>query len=139
MSKKYPIGVIPLAPEDGGGYLGVAADLPGCMSHADTPEKALEGAQKAILEWIDEAKEQGIAIPAPGSAAQRMRQDRESLLAQLTSQKQAIDNLDSEVKILRVSLEALLKEANDPDDRQPTWISAATIYAVGKKREQNLQ
>lgn len=138
MSEHYPIGVIPCSAEDGGGYLGIVGDLPGCMSYGDTPEEALKSAQQAILEWLDEAKEQGIAIPEPGSAGVRMRQDRANLVAQLQNQKQAFDKLENEVTVLRASLDALLIEARVSDDQQPTWMAGA-IYAAGKKREHNLQ
>ena len=133
MIKDYPIGVIPLSDEEGGGFLGVVGDLPGCMSHGDTPEEALSGAREAILEWLDQAKVEGLEIPEPGSAAMRMAQERASLLAQLRGQRQAFDKLEGEVKVLRASLESLLAETKDPEG-QPTWMATA-IYAAGKKRE----
>lgn len=134
MIKDYPIGVIPLSDEEGGGFLGVVGDLPGCMSHGDSPEEALSGAHKAILEWLDQAKEEGFAIPEPGSAALRMRQERVSLLTQLRGQRQACEKLEGEVKVLRANLEALLDENKEPDERQPAWMATA-VYAAGKKRE----
>lgn len=139
MSKTYPIGIFPAPPEDGGGFVSVVSDLPGCMSHGETQEEALKGAIEAIAEWIDEAEAQGFEVPAPGSAAQAFRQDRAALFAQLKSQKQNIEKLDTEVKTLRASIEALLDETGELDQRGVTWMQQHTIYAIAKKREHNLQ
>lgn len=40
-------------------------ELPGCMAHGDTQEKALKNANEAIRLWIDTAKELGDRIPVP--------------------------------------------------------------------------
>ncbi|SDX40371.1 type II toxin-antitoxin system HicB family antitoxin [Nitrosomonas halophila] len=40
-------------------------ELPGCMAHGASPEKALENAQEAMHLWIDTAREFGDPIPAP--------------------------------------------------------------------------
>jgi predicted RNase H-like HicB family nuclease len=61
----YPVLIEPLAPEDGGGFLGTVPDLPGCMSDGETPEEALANVRQAILEWIEEATILGYPIPAP--------------------------------------------------------------------------
>ena len=37
----YPVIVQPLPAEDGGGFLALVPDLPGCMSDGETPEEAL--------------------------------------------------------------------------------------------------
>jgi antitoxin HicB len=54
-----------LADSDGGGYLAIVPDLPGCMSDGETPEEALRNVQEAIASWIEAAKEWKQEIPAP--------------------------------------------------------------------------
>lgn len=61
----YPVVVQPLAEEDGGGFVAVVPDLPGCMSDGDTPEEALVNVQDAISVWIEAAKDMGHTIPKP--------------------------------------------------------------------------
>ena len=57
--------IAPLVPEDGGGYLATAPDLPGCMSDGETRELAARNAADAIEAWIEEARALGHAIPSP--------------------------------------------------------------------------
>ena len=57
MKLEYAIRIDRLAESDGGGYLAVVPDLPGCMSDRQTPEGALKNVQKAIASWIEAAKE----------------------------------------------------------------------------------
>jgi len=46
-------------------FVAEVPELPGCMAHGDTPEKALANAQEAIQLWIDTAREFGDPIPSP--------------------------------------------------------------------------
>ena len=62
---EYPIVVEPLTPEDGGGFLATAPDLPGCMSDGATPEEAVSNIQDAIAAWIEAAHDLGHAVPKP--------------------------------------------------------------------------
>ena len=52
-------------PSDGGGYLAVVPDLPGCLSDGDTPEQAFTNAQNAIASWIEAAIDMNRPIPDP--------------------------------------------------------------------------
>ncbi|WP_237152398.1 type II toxin-antitoxin system HicB family antitoxin [Oryzibacter oryziterrae] len=61
----YPIVIEPLAPEDGGGFVALVPDLPGCMSDGETPEEAVVNVQDAIAQWIEVARDLGHAVPAP--------------------------------------------------------------------------
>ena len=61
----YPMTVEPLSPEDGGGFLATAPDLPGCMSDGPTPEDAVRNLGDAIAVWIATANELGRAVPPP--------------------------------------------------------------------------
>lgn len=46
-------------------FIAEVPELPGCMAHGSSPEKALQNAQDAIGLWIDTAKEFGDPVPAP--------------------------------------------------------------------------
>ena len=46
-------------------FIAEVPELPGCMAHGETPEKALKNAKEAIQLWIDTAKEFGDEIPEP--------------------------------------------------------------------------
>jgi antitoxin HicB len=61
----YPVFVEPLPQQDGGGFVAVVPDLPGCISDGETPEVALANACDAIAAWIDEARALNRMIPAP--------------------------------------------------------------------------
>lgn len=65
----FEVDIRPLSPEDGGGFVATAPELPGCLSDGDTPEEALRNAYDAIGCWIEAAREMGRAIPEPRRAA----------------------------------------------------------------------
>lgn len=46
-------------------FLAEVPDLPGCMTHGDTPTEAAANAEEAIGLWIDVARESGREIPEP--------------------------------------------------------------------------
>jgi len=46
-------------------FVAEVPELPGCMAHGKTQEKALLNAKKAIRLWIDTAREFGDPIPKP--------------------------------------------------------------------------
>jgi predicted RNase H-like HicB family nuclease len=46
-------------------FIAEVPELPGCIAHGETPEKALKNAKDAIQLWIDTAKEFGDPIPEP--------------------------------------------------------------------------
>jgi len=66
---EYPVVLEPLLPEDGGGFLATAPDLPGCATDGETPEDALRAVQGAIDEWIEDARRLGREIPKPSRRA----------------------------------------------------------------------
>ncbi|RZI99368.1 MAG: type II toxin-antitoxin system HicB family antitoxin [Brevundimonas sp.] len=61
----YPVIVQPLSAADGGGFLAIVPDLPGCMSDGETPEEALFNVRDAILTWIEAAGDLGHPVPPP--------------------------------------------------------------------------
>lgn len=46
-------------------FIAEVPELPGCITHGETPEKALKNAKEAMQLWIDTAKEFGDPIPEP--------------------------------------------------------------------------
>jgi predicted RNase H-like HicB family nuclease len=46
-------------------FIAEVPELPGCVAHGETPEKALKNVKDAIQLWIDTAKEFSDPIPVP--------------------------------------------------------------------------
>ena len=61
----YRIEIFALSEEDGGGFLAIAHDLPGCMADGWTQREALANLQDAIAEWITDARAMGRPVPEP--------------------------------------------------------------------------
>jgi antitoxin HicB len=62
---EYPIVIEPLPADEGGGFVALVPDLPGCMSDGETAEGALASVIDAVTAWIEEARAIGRAIPVP--------------------------------------------------------------------------
>ena len=71
MKLEYSVRIERLAESDGGGYLAIVPDLPGCMSDGETPEEALRNVQEAIESWIDAAKAWKQEVPKPSTPLAR--------------------------------------------------------------------
>ena len=65
----YPVEIRPLSDDDGGGFIAIVPDLPGCMSDGETMDEALHEVMDAIESWISVAKEFGDPIPVPDALA----------------------------------------------------------------------
>ena len=63
--QEYELDIRPLPAEDGGGFVAIAPELPGCRSDGETPEEALRNGYDAIACWIEAAQEMGRPVPAP--------------------------------------------------------------------------
>lgn len=63
--RDYTVVIHPNPPEQGGGFVALVPDLPGCMSDGETREEAARNASDAILAWIEEASRLGRAVPTP--------------------------------------------------------------------------
>ncbi|WP_174279932.1 type II toxin-antitoxin system HicB family antitoxin [Sphingomonas bacterium] len=61
----YEVDVRPLSIEDGGGFIALVPELPGCFSDGETPEEALRNAYDAIGCWMEAAHEMGRPVPEP--------------------------------------------------------------------------
>lgn len=46
-------------------FIAEVPELPGCMAHGDSPERALAECHQAIDLWVDTAREMGREVPAP--------------------------------------------------------------------------
>lgn len=75
----YDIVIRPLPEEKGGGYIALVPDLQGCMSDGETPDEALTNVRDAMAEWLDLHARLARPIPAPGTQAARMKEEREAL------------------------------------------------------------
>ncbi len=61
----YPVVIEPLPESEGGGFVALVPDLPGCMADGETAEAALSSVRDAVVAWIDEAKTLGRPVPPP--------------------------------------------------------------------------
>jgi len=115
----YPVVVEPLSKEDGGGYLAVVPDLPGCIGDGETPEEAVADVRSGVLEWIDEARRLKRQVPAPHSMGKAMRDARHSLADFANKYLQHVDakalNVEDLVQLVRLVQSAKL-EWGDPAD-----------------------
>ena len=64
---RYPVILRPLNTEDGGGWIAVVPDLPGCMSDGQTGEQAFTNVLGAIESWEEMVRSEGGALPDPDS------------------------------------------------------------------------
>lgn len=71
MKPEYPVVLRPLTVDDGGGWVAIVPDLPGCMSDGLTAYDALHNAESAIDEWKDAARAMGRPIPHPDDSLSR--------------------------------------------------------------------
>ncbi len=109
MSIEYTIQLI-WSPEDGA-YIGMVAELPGCMADGSTPEEALANVRGVIQEWIETAKEEGREIPRPLTVedfAQRQNQFN----------KQVQQYIENETK---KAVNAVLSQIAQMQQVQPGW------------------
>jgi antitoxin HicB len=56
---------IQLRQYDDGTFFAEVAELPGCMTEADTAEKALRMIREAMAGWIEVALSEGLPVPEP--------------------------------------------------------------------------
>ena len=65
---EYPVVLRPLSVEDGGGWIAIVPDLPGCMSDGATAFEALKNVDGAVDEWKEAARSMGRIIPNPDAS-----------------------------------------------------------------------
>lgn len=62
---EYQVRITKLSEKDGGGFIAIVPELPGCMSDGETYEEAVQNVKGAIDDWIKAAKFRGQEIPDP--------------------------------------------------------------------------
>lgn len=133
----YPIVIAPLSDEDGGGFVGIAPDLPGCMSDGESPEQALASTREAIREWIETANRRKMEIPAPGTAASRVRAEREHLVARIREVTTSVDQFEARLQ----DLELMVREIEEKIEHVDAWerfSNLANVPAPGSARQNRL-
>jgi len=123
---EYPVIIVPLSEEDGGGFLGYAPDLIGCMSDGETPEEAIANTQDAIAEWIDASRVRKIAIPTPHSAAARERAEKEKLVQSLKDVMGDVDHIENRLRVL----ESAVKEIEEKIEHADAWSRFASLTGM---------
>jgi predicted RNase H-like HicB family nuclease len=123
---EYPVAIVRLPDEEGGGYLARAVDLFGCLGDGQTPEEALANLKDAIIEWIDECRRLERDIPQPGSVILKaQKKQRETVAAirkqndLINKQAEAFEQLRQEIACLKSDI-AELADKGDEDDG-PIW------------------
>ena len=61
----HKYGIIIYWSNEDGAYVAEVPELPGCATHADTQETALQNVNKAIDLWLETARQFGDPIPEP--------------------------------------------------------------------------
>ncbi len=113
--KDYPILILPLSEEDGGGYVGLVPDLIGCMSDGETRAEAIANTEEAIAEWIDAQIERGNAVPEPGSMAKKKRHERSLLQTKIKELHERIDQFEGRFNEIEVALDDLREQLEHLD------------------------
>lgn len=111
----YPTVVREMDDAEGGGFMAIVLDLPGCFSDGSTPEEAVANARDAALEWRDEAARLGRDVPAPGSVFARAEREADAL----SKQQELIEAQAKLIDALRAQLDALT--ANHHSTEDPRW------------------
>jgi antitoxin HicB len=62
---EYHVIIEPLPEDEGGGFVALVPNLPGCMSNGETAQEALASVQDAVAAWIEEANALGRPVPRP--------------------------------------------------------------------------
>lgn len=114
-NQSYPIVILPLNDEDGGGFTAIAPDLVGCRGDGATEAEAVTDLRMAIVEWLDEARALGRRIPQPGEQAERMIAERRQI-------EQLIDELMIEVDAKLLGLSERVKNLETLRNR---WVASS--------------
>lgn len=70
---RYPVVLRPLSEDDGGGWIAIVPDLPGCMSDGSTGDEAFRNVIDAIESWESAASDEGQRVPEPDSSLASMK------------------------------------------------------------------
>lgn len=131
---EYPIVIVRLSEEDGGGYLGYAPDLPGCMSDGATITEAATNAEAALAEWLEGAASLGHAIPLPGEAARRAGERERKLVDALQAYVDYSQSADRKISGLERRLSELIAVLKDEAGRPRIDLPRTDVAAPARRR-----
>lgn len=131
----YPVNIVRLSAEDGGGYLAFFPDLIGCMSDGETPAEALANGLLAFEEWMDAAKVRGISIPQPNSAAIKVARERENLIKAVREVRDHHDQIDARLDALEIRVGEIEEQITNAE----SWsrfgqITGAAVIKITERR-----
>jgi antitoxin HicB len=113
MAVEYPLVVVPLDADEGGGYFAFAPDLPGCISDGETPQEAIASLIDAVEEWLSAQAERGVVAPEPGDATRRALEREEKLYQAMEAALAARKGADEKIHKLERQLAELLTLTRD--------------------------
>lgn len=122
----YPVVIIPLSEEEGGGFLGYVPDLRGCMSDGETPDEALANVREAIGEWLEESARIGRDAPEPGSAATRAAEEYKAIVEAYRSFSDRYDEIDRRLE----GLSKLVEDIQEQSDHHAAWVRFTAITGL---------
>lgn len=97
---KYTMIIEPIPSEEGGGYMALFPDLPGCMSDGETPAEAVVNAQDALECWIEAQVERGSQVPEPNSHQAEILVKLEERDKELADLRKALDDAQRRINEL---------------------------------------
>ena len=124
----YPMIVMPLSAEDGGGFEAIFPDLPDCACAGDTPEAAVSGAMACLAEWMRAMAESGVEVPAPFCATDALARRDEQLLGALRTVMDYAETVEGRIS----QLEAQVHEALDSNGDD--WARVLPLLAHARLR-----
>lgn len=130
---EYPIVIVQLDEEDGGGYLGFAPDLPGCMSDGETREEALFNTVDALGEWLYEQGERGVDIPSPGASNDEATARERKLLDVIADLVDYRETAGEKIAGLERKLAELISILKDDTGKLPRKISFPSVETARSK------
>lgn len=131
--KDYAISIVPLEERDGGGFVGLVVDLPGCMSDGETREEALANTVIAISDWIETATKLGRPVPKPGAFGRYKRRREKKFRKSLEDLARSAESL--ELKVSEMERRSLLHEAEGDMDEHDEWYMSTVPGLVAMSKE----
>ena len=120
-NRSYPMVIIALSEEDGGGFAAYAPDLHGCMSDGSTEQEALSNLKLAIREWCEEMLALGREIPEPGNAARKAHAARIALSKKVEDQDEGLRRIELELADVQRQLASIAERAEAAIDSATSW------------------
>lgn len=127
---EYPLIITALSEEDGGGYLAVYPDLPGCMADGDTREEAVKNAADALACWMDVQIEREAEIPAPYSSSDSFFDKMEQIDEMIHALVETRNESDEKIKMLEAKIKSMSEVS---PNKQPSML-ANIMKATGRQQ-----